>query len=306
MPKKHNLEDFPDFKYPIVKELYYHDLSIDRQIFKNIIDLGEKVIADLELVLADIIKHDEKYSQQDDFNWYTPTHVLHLLGELHSEKSLPKILEIFKQNEDFLEFWFSDALNEEMWEVIYKCSQNSLDIIEKFLKEQATYVYSRTAVSKGLTQIALHYPDKRETIIGIYKRVITFTKPYVKYKGKSRGNFLADIKDDDAKDAISFYVCDLIDLKETQLNEYLMRLFEEGVVETEIVGPENIQEDFQFVATREIKSIYDRYDELESIYNRSPEPELPSVFTTAHPKIGRNAPCFCGSGKKYKKCHYQN
>ncbi len=25
-----------------------------------------------------------------------------------------------------------------------------------------------------------------------------------------------------------------------------------------------------------------------------------------HPKIGRNDPCHCGSGKKYKKCHYPN
>ena len=25
--------------------------------------------------------------------------------------------------------------------------------------------------------------------------------------------------------------------------------------------------------------------------------------TTGKPKLGRNAPCWCGSGKKYKKCH---
>jgi preprotein translocase subunit SecA len=24
---------------------------------------------------------------------------------------------------------------------------------------------------------------------------------------------------------------------------------------------------------------------------------------TAEPKVGRNDPCPCGSGKKYKKCH---
>ncbi len=23
----------------------------------------------------------------------------------------------------------------------------------------------------------------------------------------------------------------------------------------------------------------------------------------AHSKLGRNAPCWCGSGRKYKKCH---
>jgi preprotein translocase subunit SecA len=25
-----------------------------------------------------------------------------------------------------------------------------------------------------------------------------------------------------------------------------------------------------------------------------------------HQKPGRNDPCYCGSGKKYKKCHYPN
>ena len=29
-------------------------------------------------------------------------------------------------------------------------------------------------------------------------------------------------------------------------------------------------------------------------------------LTKTHGKIGRNDPCYCGSGKKYKKCHYPN
>lgn len=29
-------------------------------------------------------------------------------------------------------------------------------------------------------------------------------------------------------------------------------------------------------------------------------------LTKAHGKLGRNDPCWCGSGKKYKKCHYPN
>lgn len=31
------------------------------------------------------------------------------------------------------------------------------------------------------------------------------------------------------------------------------------------------------------------------------EPAVP--FRREAPKLGRNDPCFCGSGKKYKKCH---
>jgi uncharacterized protein YchJ len=29
----------------------------------------------------------------------------------------------------------------------------------------------------------------------------------------------------------------------------------------------------------------------------------PQPFVREQPKIGRNDPCPCGSGKKYKKCH---
>ena len=41
----------------------------------------------------------------------------------------------------------------------------------------------------------------------------------------------------------------------------------------------------------------------------SPTPTVPTTITKpwpihrASPKIGRNAPCPCGSGGKYKRCH---
>ncbi|PLW82945.1 preprotein translocase subunit SecA [Kineobactrum sediminis] len=36
---------------------------------------------------------------------------------------------------------------------------------------------------------------------------------------------------------------------------------------------------------------------------RQPLPEPPQTFTREQPKVGRNEPCPCGSGKKYKHCH---
>ena len=33
------------------------------------------------------------------------------------------------------------------------------------------------------------------------------------------------------------------------------------------------------------------------------EPEKPKTVRREQPKVGRNEPCPCGSGKKYKKCH---
>jgi uncharacterized protein YecA (UPF0149 family) len=34
-----------------------------------------------------------------------------------------------------------------------------------------------------------------------------------------------------------------------------------------------------------------------------PPPEQIESVRRAAPKVGRNDPCPCGSGKKYKKCH---
>jgi len=46
------------------------------------------------------------------------------------------------------------------------------------------------------------------------------------------------------------------------------------------------------------------YRGLRKELNRSDQPVLPLSFFSAAParKVGRNDPCPCGSGKKYKKC----
>ncbi len=35
----------------------------------------------------------------------------------------------------------------------------------------------------------------------------------------------------------------------------------------------------------------------------SPDEEAQQPFVRSAPKVGRNDPCHCGSGKKFKQCH---
>jgi len=45
-------------------------------------------------------------------------------------------------------------------------------------------------------------------------------------------------------------------------------------------------------------------------FNQAQSQQMPEKSVSAapksnpHKKLGRNDPCWCGSGKKYKKCHY--
>lgn len=43
--------------------------------------------------------------------------------------------------------------------------------------------------------------------------------------------------------------------------------------------------------------------EAEAGAEEQAAPETPATFTREQPKVGRNEPCPCGSGKKYKQCH---
>ena len=41
----------------------------------------------------------------------------------------------------------------------------------------------------------------------------------------------------------------------------------------------------------------------EAQEEQADEPAVPQTYTRDQPKVGRNEPCPCGSGKKYKNCH---
>jgi hypothetical protein len=68
-------------------------------------------------------------------------------------------------------------------------------------------------------------------------------------------------------------------------------------------------------ARKELKSLRAEIEEARQEISEAEEPSIYDVcldgfdlvddepFERAEPKLGRNDPCWCGSGKKYKKCH---
>ena len=64
------------------------------------------------------------------------------------------------------------------------------------------------------------------------------------------------------------------------------------------------EEDIKLVEEKENKQKMNyRHPSSASINNRQSEASSEQPFVRNKPKIGRNEPCPCGSGKKYKQCH---
>ena len=61
------------------------------------------------------------------------------------------------------------------------------------------------------------------------------------------------------------------------------------------------QADVEAVEEQRRAAEVERKIEHESV--TEPEAERPAVSQRTGPKVGRNDPCPCGSGKKYKQCH---
>jgi preprotein translocase subunit SecA len=59
-----------------------------------------------------------------------------------------------------------------------------------------------------------------------------------------------------------------------------------------------VREEEQLLASRRRRQARD----LRFVGSGDAAPEKPQPVRTAK-KVGRNEPCPCGSGKKYKKCH---
>ncbi len=81
------------------------------------------------------------------------------------------------------------------------------------------------------------------------------------------------------------------------------------IVDTQNGGVEDDEGQVEFKATFDYQGQKETHHELAHFkkedavwYYTEGEPVKPTTYVRGSPKVGRNEPCPCGSGKKYKKC----
>ncbi|RLD42147.1 MAG: hypothetical protein DRI89_08020 [Bacteroidetes bacterium] len=317
LPKQ--VKEAPVFANEIINRLYDNGLYIQSELLKEILALPRKgLIADLELVLNDLLCRYEFFSQEmNDTGWEEENmnfaiHAIMLLAELRAEESLPKLLEVLRQDEDFLEFWLGDHITETIWEPIYCIGNQQMEMLKKFVQEPGVNTYAKTAVSRAVCQIFYHQPKRTEEVMQWFAQLFDF--------------FANSVPEDNVidSDTIGLLICDVADLKYKALLPQIKKLYEKEYVSKSITGEyEEIEKDIvkaiTFQDKEELLSIENRYEQITSNWAGYTEEDMledsDDDFTyndyedipitepvRTDPKIGRNEPCPCGSGKKYKKC----
>jgi hypothetical protein len=205
---------------------------------------------------------------------WAPIHAWRALGQLRVAASVPLLLAFLKSagNDD-------DWANTELPVVFGLIGSAAIPPIAGFISDQSHSSFPATTAIMGIKEIARRHPECRDQCIGILERTL-----------ERDGNSDPGLK--------GFAVSALIDLEAVQAIDVIRRAFRRKTVDLSIVGDE---EDVEIeMRLRERRATpAPRYQILPASGFGRPgaNRDLPR-----RGKVGRNDPCPCGSGKKYKKC----
>jgi hypothetical protein len=321
--------ELPKFQIDLIEDLFEFGYNIPSELIGKLLKEDRNaLIADLELVLDYAYKHS-KYFLENIVSRERRSFVLHtflLLKELRAKESLEKCIDFLTLDIFTLDYWFEDYKDSKLWEVFH-----SFDIELNYLKEYIInnctkdYFFSNIA-NQLLWNNALLEPGTTVQVGAYYEEIIKHIDSIGIENGSCDEMFLGSLID----------AC--VNLKFKNLLPQIERIHEKNDLESVLFWSiEEIKEDFEnseeayFPKFHTINEVYEylkeiddsfTYDDdndfdfeaentLDHIFGKDERIDDPyhGMIRTFPPeeenfqsKVGRNDPCPCGSGKKYKKC----
>lgn len=294
------------FAPPYSRLLTLGEADLDSPVYAQIAaELGrgnaQEAVARLTGIALD--RSFEEYGSAENFTGddpriWTRVHAIGVLTQMGSaaQAALEPLLPLLDDEDDWL--------REEMPVFYAQMGQPAVEPLRRILQNAEADTYLRTGAGDSLEQMAEQHPELRATIVPLLEQT------------------LIDAGEDDL--LASFLVCNLLDLNAKESLPLIQQAFAEDRVDLSVVGMEDVEEHFGLVVpTEEKKKRKEEKTEAksqkteaedasgENIARHEPVEETAEgykEFAAPAPfvkpvKLGRNEPCWCGSGKKFKQCH---
>ena len=241
--------------------------------------IGHEHVGALIGIACDSALH---HGDPDSSAVWAPVHAWRALGQLRAEAAVEPLLALLKALEH------DEAADLEVPVVLGMIGPAAIPHIAGFLSDRATPTSPIATAISGLREIAARYPDCRRECIGILVRTL-------------------DPQADSDETINGFAVSALIDLRAVEAIDTIRDAFRRNAVELSIAGDvEDVEIELGLRDRRATPA--PRCTLLPARW--SPQSSADRTQHDLHvsprrEKVGRNEPCPCGSGKKYKKCCLQ-
>jgi hypothetical protein len=250
---------------------------------------------------------------------------MYLLAQFREPRAYPLVVQIALMPEEDLDEDFGDFVTVDLNSVLASVCGGDTAGIEEIIEREDANPWARCAAISSLPALVVAGIISREEVLEYFRAL---------YRGK-----LARVPENDI--VWSEVVCCTADLYPEELMDDIERAYEDDLVDVTIVDLQDVRNDLtkgkqQVLAELSAKRDYRFIDDVAESFGSwdcfkdddeddsdlwddpDGEEEENDVWSPAFssyadspftetvrrtgPKIGRNEPCPCGSGKKYKKC----
>lgn len=250
----------------------------------------------------------QRIAEMDDADVMALVPVFHLLGEWQEPSAHPPLVHLSRRPTEVLDYLLGDAVTETSFRVLAGTFDGDLEPLFAAVDDGEADEFARSSCMHALVLIAHLHPERRDAIVGFFRSFLIRrpAPPEIVLTGWM--------------DAIA-------DLGLEDMTEQVRALFQDGRISPEYCEFEHFLDDLRATldaggapaGRRYGKSlITDAIDELsrwhcytDAFFAEQKRRKVSNEFrvapwteSVAHPtpKIGRNDPCPCGSGRKFKKC----
>lgn len=213
---------------------------------------------------------------------WAPLHAWRILAQLKSEQAIEPLIRCF----DFL--CHDDWALSDIEEVFALIGPAAIPQLAEYFQRAIADPFAHIMALDALAAIAGQYPEHRNRIIKLFQQYMS-------------------APDESAYELNGLLIGRLINLDATEAIEQIRHLFELSCVDIGCAGDlEEVEIQLGFRSKRSTPR--PNYAELHGldaddfVLDHHDRYSAHETYVRASPKIGRNDPCPCNSGKKYKKC----
>lgn len=283
-------------------------------------EVAPRLVAELEALAADPAQADEDYMLH--------LYAMHLLAWWRDRRGLLPLISLVRMpDHDLLDELFGDHLTESLDRCLASMAQGDLAPLEALADDEQASVWARRAALRAMMFCVIEGDAPRDTVLAYLRdlgerqaardRASAVTEPADPDLLTGVAKVAADLGASDMLPAIrEWYREGLIDTSFVGLAT-LERLIampgEQGLGRQRVKGKEyvtNPQREMAWWACfskprSDGKAADPVPAEVQPSFQAAGQVPPPSAlpYLREFPKPGRNEPCHCGSGKKYKKCH---
>jgi len=251
--------------------------------------------------LFEILEEDKYWDLKGMGAGWAPLHAIHLLGVIHPIEYLERFLEVIEKRTEELGDW----LTEDIPSILSKFGPSARNSLKRVILKENCDLYVRISAMRALCAIAHLHSEYNDDSVKFLREIVN-----------------SDRDDKGFFEFLPFVVDALVEFRDAEAFREIKKAFDENKIYGGLIGWEDVEEiyhDKEYKLHKEIDALdnplhYFLQDHLNYLKKVTEEEDLlyesgndrnqyqEQRLISKKEKIGRNDPCPCGSGKKYKKC----